>query len=184
MVPFDAEPTLRILEENVFYTSPNVSAAKSNNKLKFSVITSGTVAGGDVSTADHTITFDDGLYLLADINAELADYLESTSTIADAALSFVGHGPTQTAIADWDAEAATYGVILRFSGTDSIASLLGYAATDLIYEYSEGGKHKYFRSPSPANFDAVSLCLLKCSVLSGQNYRFQLATAKRGGALA
>ena len=50
MVPFDAEPTLRVLEANVFYTSPNVSVAKSNNKLKFSVITSGTVAGGDLST--------------------------------------------------------------------------------------------------------------------------------------
>jgi len=170
MIPFDAEPTLRILEANVFYTSPNVSAAKSNNKLKFSVITSGTVAGGDVSTTDHTITFDDGLYSLADINAELADYLESTSTIADAALSFVGHGPTQTVIADWDAEAAGVGVILRFSESDSIASLLGYAATDLTYETGEGGKHKYFRSPSPANFDAVSLYLLKCSVLSGHNY--------------
>ena len=59
---------------------------------------------------------------------------------------------------------------LRFSETDSIASLLGFAATDLTYEIGEGGKHKYFRSPSPANFDAVSLYLLKCSVLSGQNY--------------
>ena len=119
--------------------SPNVSAAKSNNKLKFSVVTSGTVAGGNVSTTDHTITFDDGLYSLADINAELADYLESKSSIADAALSFVGHGPTQTANADWDAEAATYGAVLRFSETDSIASLLGFAATDLTYEISEGG---------------------------------------------
>jgi len=181
MVPFDAEATLRVLEANVFNTSPNVSVAKSNNKLKFSVITSGTVAGGDVSTTDHTITFDDGLYSLADINAELADYLESTATIADAALSFVGHGPTQTVIADWDAEAAVYGVILRFSESDSIASLLGYAATDLTYEIGEGGKHKYFRSPSPANFDAVSLYLLKCSVLSGQNYD---ASGSGGGQVA
>ena len=181
MVPFDAEPTLRVLEANVFYTSPNVSAAKSNNKLKFSVITSGTVAGGDVSTTDHTVTFDDGLYSLADINAELADYLESQTSIADAALSFVGHGPTQTVIADWDAEAATYGVILRFSESDSVASLLGFAATDLTYEVSEGGKHKYFKSPSPANFDAVSLYLLKCSVLSGQNYD---ASGSGGGQVA
>ena len=60
MVPFDAEPMLRVLEANGFYTSPNVSIAKSNSKLKFSVIASGTVAGGDVSTTDHTITFDDG----------------------------------------------------------------------------------------------------------------------------
>lgn len=181
MVPFDAEPTLRVLEANVFYTSPNVSAAKSNNKLKFSVITSGTVAGGDVSTTDHTITFDDGLYSLADINAEVADYLESKSTIADAALSFVGHGPTQTVVADWDAEAATYGVILRFSESDSIASLLGFAATDLTYEISEGGKHKYFKSPTPANFDAVSLYLLKCSLLSGQNYE---SSGSGGGQVA
>ena len=170
MVPFDAEPTLRVLEANVFYTSPNVSAAKSNNKLKFSVITSGTVAGGDLSTTNHSITFPDGLYSLTDINAELADYLERKSSIADAALSFVGHGPTQTVIADWDAEAATYGVILRFSESDSIGPLLGFAATDLTYEIGEGGKHKYFRSPSPANFDAVSLYLLNCSVLSGHNY--------------
>ena len=84
---------------------------------------------------------------LVDINAEVADYLESKSSIADAALSFVGHGPTQTAVADWDAEAATYGVILRFSESDSVAaSLLGFAASDLTYEISEGGKHKYFKA--------------------------------------
>ena len=178
MVPFDAEPALRVLEANVFYTSPNVSAEKSNNKLKFSVITSGTVAGGDVSTTDHEITFDDGLYSLADINAELADYLEGKNNIADAALTFLGHGPTQKVIADWDAEAATYGVILRFSESNSIAKLLGFAASDLTYETSEGGKHKYFKSDDPANFDAVSLYLLKCSLLSGQNYD---ATGSGGG---
>jgi len=170
MVPFDAEATLRVLEANVFNTSPNVSVAKSNSRLKFSVITSGTVAGGDLSTHTHSVVFDDGLYSLADINAELADMLERKDTIADAALSFVGHGPTQTVIADWDAEAAGYGVILRFSESDSTGPLLGFAATDLTYEIGEGDKHKYFRSPSPANFDAVSLYLLNCSVLSGQNY--------------
>ena len=134
-----------------------------------------------MSTTDHVIALDGGLYSLADINAELADYSESMTTISDAALSFVGHGPTQIVIADWDAEAATYGAILRFSETDSIASLLGYAATDLTYEIGEGGKHKYFRSPSPANFDAVSLYLLKCSVLSGQNYD---ASGPGGGQVA
>ena len=123
MVPFDAEPKLRVLEANAFYTSANVSAAKSNNKLKFSVITSGTVAGGNVSTTDHITTFDDGLCSLADLKAELADYLEPTTAIADAALSFVGHGPTQTAIADWDAEAATYGAILRFMREIETSSL-------------------------------------------------------------
>ena len=93
MVPFDAEPTLRVLESNVFYTSPNVSAAKSNNKLKFSVITSGTVADFSASTTDHTITFPDGLYSLADINAELADYLESKSSIADLLFRSLVTGP-------------------------------------------------------------------------------------------
>jgi len=46
MVPFDAMPTMRALEANVFYTSPNISAVKQNNRFRFSVITSGTVAGG------------------------------------------------------------------------------------------------------------------------------------------
>ena len=181
MVPFDAEPTLRVLEANVFYTSPNVSSVKSNNKLKFSVITSGTVANADISTTDHEITFADGLYSLSDINAELADYLESKSSIADAALTFSGNGPTQTVVADWDAEAATYGVILRFSEGSSIASLLGFAATDLTYEYVEGIKHRYFRGSQPANFDAVSLYLLKCSLLSGLNYD---ASGSGGGQVA
>ena len=67
------------------------------------------------------------------------------------------------------------------SETDSIATFLGFAATDLTYEIGEGGKHKYFRSPSPANFDAVSLYLLNCSVLSGQNYD---ATGSGGGQVA
>ena len=72
-------------------------------------------------------------------------------------------------------------MIIRFSESDSTASLLGFAATDLTYEISEGGKHKYFKSPSPANFDAVSLYLLKCSVLSGQNYD---ASGSGGGQVA
>ena len=38
-------------------------------------------------------------------------------------------------------------------------------ATDLTYEIGGGGKHKYFKSPSPANFDAVSLYLLNSSAL-------------------
>ena len=84
VVPFDAEPTLRVLEANVFYTSPSASTAKSNSKLKFSAITSGTVSGGDVSTTDRTITFDGGLCSLADFNAELVDYLESAATTSDA----------------------------------------------------------------------------------------------------
>ena len=66
MVPFDASPTMRVLEANVFYTSPNISAAKQNNRFRFSVITSGTVAGGNLITADHSITFADGLYSLSD----------------------------------------------------------------------------------------------------------------------
>ena len=41
-------------------------------------------------------------------------------------MSFVGHGPTQKVIIDWDTESATYGVILRMSDADSIAPLLGY----------------------------------------------------------
>ena len=128
MVPFDAEPTIRVLEANVFYTSPNVSVAKSNNKLKFSVITSGTVANGNVSTTNHTVVFDDGLYSLADINAELADMLERKDTIADAALSFEGHGPTQTVIADWDKEAKKPCLSSRCS---SIAS---WAVIDLLMD--------------------------------------------------
>ena len=170
MVPFDASPTMRVLEANVFYTSPNISAAKQNNRFRFSVITSGTVAGGNLITEDHSITFADGLYSLSDLNAELSDYLESKTSISDSAMSFIGHGPTQKVIIDWDTESATYGVILRMSDTDSIAPLLGYASTDLTYETGSGGKHHYFIGQSPADFDAASLYLLKCSVLSGHNY--------------
>ena len=159
MVPFDASPTMRVLEANVFYTSPNISAAKQNNRFRFSVITSGTVAGGNLITEDHTITFADGLYSLSDLNAELSDYLESKTSISDSAMSFVGHGPTQKVIIDWDTESATYGVVLRMSDADSIAPLLGYASIDLTYETGSGGKHHYFIGQSPADFDAVSLSI-------------------------
>ena len=115
MVPFGAMPTMRALEANVFYTSPNISAVKQNNRFRFSVITSGTVSGGNLITEDHSITFADGLYSLSDLNNELADYLESKTSIYDSAMSFVGHGPTQKVIIDWDNESATYGVVLRFS---------------------------------------------------------------------
>ena len=52
---FDVSPELRVLEANVFYTSPNVSAAKNDNTLRFAQITSGTVEGNTASFDEHTI---------------------------------------------------------------------------------------------------------------------------------
>ena len=52
-LPYEAEPTLRVLEADLWYTSPNVSLAKSNNTLRFAQITSGTIEGNTASLDMH-----------------------------------------------------------------------------------------------------------------------------------
>ena len=182
-LPFDVSPELRVLEANVFYTSPNVSAVKNNNTLRFAQITSGTIEGNTASLDEHTIVFEDGLYSLQDLRDEISAFcLESN--IHDSALDVIGHGPTQKTEFRWDVQGTAYGIILYLSDANSIGSLLGFNSVDIYYDYWSHVtplEQAHFRSNNSANFDAVSLFLLTASCLSGVNYD---ATGSGGGQVA
>ena len=171
-LPFNVTPTLKVLEADIWYTSPNVSAAKSNNVLRFAQITSGTIEGNTASFDMHTLTFEDGLYSLEDIRTEIAAYCLSAN-MHDSALDVVGHGPTQKAEFRWDVQGTGYGVILYLSDANSIGSLLGFRSTDVFYDSFRTNaplEQARFRSEDSANFDALSHFLLHASCLSGTNY--------------
>ena len=171
-LPHDAAPTLRVLEADLWYTSPNVSAAKFNNKLRFAQITSGTIEGQTASLDVHTITFEDGLYSLQDIRDELAAYCVSAN-IHDSALDVVGHAPTQKAEFRWNVQGTGYGVLLYLSDAHSIGKLLGFDAVDVFYDTFRDNaplETAHFRGNTSANFDALGHYLMHVSCLSGTNY--------------
>ena len=171
-LPFNVTPTLKVLEADIWYTSPNVSAAKSNNVLRFAQITSGSIEDGTASFDTHTLVFEDGLYSLEDIRTEIAAYCLSAN-MHDSALDVVGHGPTQKTEFRWDLQGTGFGVILYLSDASSIGSLLGFQATDVYYDafkVTTPLEHARFRSGNSANFDALSHFLLHASCLSGTNY--------------
>ncbi len=95
-IPYDKDGTvvLSVTEANLWYTSPNVSVAKSNTKLRFAIITKGMVANGTAILEEHTITFAEGLYSLSDIRTEINAYCAGKA-IPDTLLDVVGHTPTQ-----------------------------------------------------------------------------------------
>ena len=82
-------------EANLWYTSPNVSLAKSNTKLRFAMVTKGLLYNSTATLEEHTINFSEGLYSLSDIRAEMNAYCTGKA-IPDTILDVIGHTPTQT----------------------------------------------------------------------------------------
>ncbi len=71
-IPYDKdnEVIFSVTEANLWYTSPNVSAAKANTKLRFAMMLRGTIAGGTADYEEHTITCAEGLYNLSGTRSE------------------------------------------------------------------------------------------------------------------
>ena len=179
-LPYDCNPTLKVLEANMFYTSPNLSSAKNNNTLRFAQITSGTIALGNASFDEYSIVFEDGLYSLEDIRSEIISFCEEHN-LNDSAMDCVGLGPTQKVEIRWKTQNTGYGIILYLGGSNSIGKLLGFNEIDVYYDahaYATPKEEAHFRSDNSANFDAVSIFLLHSSCLSGLNYD---ASASAGG---
>jgi hypothetical protein len=170
-IPRDANPVATVTEANLFYTSPNVGPSFSNNTLRFALITSGSVTAGNAVLDEHILTFDTGLYSLADLQEELSAFT-NLKQIPDDCLSLVGHSPTQTVEIQFDVQGTGYGVIIYLSDANSIGSLLGFTATDLVYDRNSFAaaditEMAHFRGSLAAKFDAIQLFLLRASIVSG-----------------
>ncbi len=167
----DKDVILSVMEVNLWYTSPNVSVAKSNFKLRFAMSLRGTIAGGFATLEEHSITFSEGLYSLSDIRSEINNYCAGKN-IPDTLLDVIGHTPTQSVEMLFDVQASGYGCIIYMGDADSIGALLGYSE-DLIYDahaYDTPVEIATFRAPEAAHFDAVSLFLIRISCVTGSNY--------------
>ena len=167
----DNEVILSVTEANLWYTSPNISIAKANTKLRFAMVTKGALFNNTAILEQHTITFAEGLYSLSDIRTEINSYC-SGKAIPDTLLDVVGHTPTQSVEMLWDVQSSGHGCIIYMSDADSIGKLLGFR-TDLIYDthaYDTPVEVATFRAPEAAHFDAVSLFLLHISCINGSNY--------------
>ena len=172
-IPYDKdnEVILSVTEANLWYTSPNVSAAKANTKLRFAMVVRGTIASGIATLEEHTIIFAEGLYSLSDIRTEISNYCACKS-IPDTLLDVIGHTPSQSVEMLWDVQASGYGCIIYMSDADSIGALLGFSE-NLIYDthaYDTPVEVATFCAPESAKFDAVSLFLLHISCVNGSNY--------------
>jgi hypothetical protein len=159
------------------YTTPNVSAAKQNNSLKFSTWSGGLYSDGtyaNFNLVEHEITFPEGLYSLADIRTALVEFCEASTKLADTALDLRGVNATQRVVADFDAQNQVSGLLLKWSDANSIGKLLGFASDDVVDLFSiataDRDQHYAFTSDTTANFDSISHFQLRLSCLSGQNY--------------
>jgi hypothetical protein len=167
----DNEVILSVTEANLWYTSPNVSVARKNTKLRFAIVTKGLVSNNTAILEEHTITFAEGLYSLSDIRSEINAYCAGKN-IPDTLLDVVGHTPTQSVEVLWDVQASGHGCVIYMGDADSIGALLGYSE-NLIYDthaFDTPVEIATFRAPEAAHFDAVSLFLIHISCINGSNY--------------
>ncbi len=107
----DGAVILSVTEVNVWYTSPNVSIAKANTKLRFAMVTKGLLYNSTAILEEHTINFAEGLYSLSNIRIEINNYCAGKA-IPDTLLDVIGHTPTQTVELLWDVQASGYGCII------------------------------------------------------------------------
>mgnify|MGYP000131710196 CR=1 FL=1 len=75
-IPYDKETEviLSVTEANLWYTSPYVSAAKANTKLRFAMVVRGIIASGIATLEEHTIISAEGLYSLSNIRTKINNY--------------------------------------------------------------------------------------------------------------
>ena len=160
-IPQNTSPVLKVVEADLPYTSPNVSAAKSNNKLKFAIWSGGNFETAYPNSATtsledaltdykvHTIEFPDGLYALADIESVVQNFIQSDTTLQDFAITFQGINATQKVQIDFDQANNNYGVVFFWDETDSIGKLLGFTADSSndythVVEHTRYVKHNLF----------------------------------------
>lgn len=187
-IPNNASPRLSVLEADLFYTSPNVSTAKNNNKLRFATWDAGQIAGATYlnnNYTEHEIAFADGLYALEDVRTIVIEYCESNPKLADSALDLTGINATQSVQVSYDAENSPKGLMIFWSDSNSIGKLLGFTSNDVVdlFTIATNSRQQHYNliGDSVANFDAVQHFQLHLSVLSGSNYT---ADGKGGGQIA
>ena len=167
-------PTLRVVEADIVYTSPNVSAAKGNNTLEFETWEGGSYLETTHTSHDllqHTIPFEDGLYSLEQIRQEVIAYCQRTPHIEDNALDILSNTATQKVIMSYNAEAQGSGIRFKWSSTGSIGSLLGFTSDDIcdLKTITTPDQHYDFTADETANFDSLEHFLIHFDKISG-NY--------------
>ena len=106
-----------------------------------------------VLTVTCALVFEDGLYSLSDIRAEISNNFQKPN-LNDSALDVVGIGPTQKCRFIWDIQGKGYGIILYFLDANSIGKLLGFNATDVSrdkFYLNDGAEQAHFKSNTTAN---------------------------------
>ena len=142
--------TIEVIQANVWYTTPNISIGKNNNKFKFHTDMDRNVT--------KTLTFPDGLYSVTAFNTQLALLLVDGGFEADL-FSVVGDDATQKTV-------ITYGAIdlaLNFSGGDTCKDILGFE--DIEYDFSTTAGEPAF-GQDIARFNTLNSYLIHTDLVS------------------
>jgi hypothetical protein len=155
-IPSNANPRLRLYSSSIAYNFPNVSAELENDTLNIERI-----IGAIVHT--HTVTFEAGLYgSLDDIQQVIKHSLSRDSNFDDLTISIVGVAATQKAHLEiTNGQAGT--VVLRFSASGSIGSLLGFTVDKTFFPYSTTSRE----SDTTASLDRTTSIFVQTSMCSG-----------------
>ena len=146
--------TMRLLQSNIVYCSPNVFTDK-NNKLTYKYTNSQTNP-----QSQKTIEFDQGLYSLDDINSKISLYtsaLEGNGSL----FYFVPDSSTSKIYIVFTQPHIT----VYCNGTASIMPLLGFpTVSGGIGNYSTAN---YEISVNQANLNSVQSIYVKCDIVTG-----------------
>ena len=138
-----------VADAQIWYVNPNISADLKNNKFKFTT----TVA----PAGTYTITFNDGLYSLQELNATLSNALVNLGLPANLFL-LSGDDATQSTIIT----ILTSGDSVDFTVANSLKDVLGF--NNAVYPAPSANFNQY--SPNPAAFNDDNSYLIASNIVS------------------
>ena len=142
---------MRLLQANIVYCSPNVFA-NVNNVLSYTY-----------NSIPFTITFDQGLYSIDDINTKISIFTLANNS-NESLFSFEPDASTSKIYAVYNAA----NIVIHCDVPYSIMPLLGFPKqTAAKVSIDIGGTTKYTLSTNQANINSLQSIFIKCDCVTG-----------------
>jgi len=157
------EPTIKLLSAQVYFNFPNIITGV-NDTLTYFWRTSGIVTSGT-----STITFAQGLYSLAELDAEISRQVtnDTSNILLGEQISLVANNSTGKAVNVLRLESSsTYDLIRVNWSTSSIASILGFT-TDTTINRGTTDLRVSVEAANQATLNAVNAVRVHCTAANG-----------------
>jgi hypothetical protein len=153
----NASVNFKVLNCEVYYTFPNVSAARRNNRIDFFY-----------QSLPHTIIFENGLYNLDSINSIIHDFCVSAN-LPDDLFQFTANASTSKVSLEF--AYPNTNVVIGVNNLD-IGPLLGWNVTSVL----ASNTNRIWEAPNKAALNVVNKVLVHANFVSGSYLNSQGAS--------